>query len=489
MKSQRRIDKLQIDTLVEVKTTGGYDGLICHCVEQNSIYRYVASGLAFTANDRSILITGDGGDTRWVSGNLYNFKKESQILSIVGGEVDLDALNGLFGKLVLTSDTRINTPSNMTAGDKAYFSIIEDGSGPYGLEWGSLGLDVTAVSGVINNLGATAVIILPLATDLSNVSVGDFLEISGSTNNINNQNGYRITAVDTGTGAITYEARNGSNTELGTYDLKVSDGKTIWTEGIKWHSSIYRTVFEIVFDGELYLISRVNVLPDRNQRSSIKNESEWHDDFFGTSVEGSMFDWTATNGNNGAIAAIGTIADENHPGTWRFRLTVDAGSRHTLRTEDNAFALDGMKYEFEAMLHQRTLVSALNDCYYQVGLGNDANAGQHTFGAYFFYDLSSPNWQCRTANGGTRTIYDTGVPVIEDQWTRLGIESQDGASEAVFKINGVVVATLTTNLPGTELLGVMLKGEEQGGGSSVSMDTIYDYCSWKYQLIGDRDEY
>lgn len=58
----------RITTIAVAKTlTDFVDNEIIHVVSANTFYKYVASGSAYTANDKNVLITGNGGNTRWVA--------------------------------------------------------------------------------------------------------------------------------------------------------------------------------------------------------------------------------------------------------------------------------------------------------------------------------------------------------------------------------------------------------------------------------------
>ncbi len=75
----------------------------------------------------------------------------------------------------------------------------------------------------------------------------------------------------------------------------------------------------------------------------------------------------------------------------------------------------------------------------------------------FFYDeggvsrfsgfSASPNIRVTTTNNLVRTISNTGVAVSAGQWLRLRIEINAAATEVIFYINNIIVATHTTNIP------------------------------------------
>lgn len=58
----------KISTIAIAKTLTDFtDNEIIHVPETNTFYKYIASGSAYTANDKNVLITGNGGNTRWVA--------------------------------------------------------------------------------------------------------------------------------------------------------------------------------------------------------------------------------------------------------------------------------------------------------------------------------------------------------------------------------------------------------------------------------------
>ena len=53
-------------TLTEIKALTGTDGKLAFCTETGLQYRYLTLGSAYTADDNTVLTTGDGGNTRWL---------------------------------------------------------------------------------------------------------------------------------------------------------------------------------------------------------------------------------------------------------------------------------------------------------------------------------------------------------------------------------------------------------------------------------------
>jgi hypothetical protein len=93
------------------------------------------------------------------------------------------------------------------------------------------------------------------------------------------------------------------------------------------------------------------------------------------------------------------------------------------------------------------------------------------------YKISSlANWQIACRAAGTETSLDTGVVATADAVHSMRVESagsaaQYGANIVRFVINGIVVGTMTTNIPGIELrfqFGSLMSGAATGQPFSCS---------------------
>jgi hypothetical protein len=70
-------------------------------------------------------------------------------------------------------------------------------------------------------------------------------------------------------------------------------------------------------------------------------------------------------------------------------------------------------------------------------------------GVQFFGGAATPNWKCYTRGGTTITLTTTSIPVVASQWYKLRIEINNAGNSVTFFIDGVLVATHTTNIPAT----------------------------------------
>jgi hypothetical protein len=93
--------------------------------------------------------------------------------------------------------------------------------------------------------------------------------------------------------------------------------------------------------------------------------------------------------------------------------------------------------------------------------------------AAFRYDTGAGDatWQCVTRDGVAATTTDSGIAVAADQKFEIVL---DDATRAVFKINGQVVCTVTTNIP----TGLQYRVSNSITALSASIKTIY--VGWIY---------
>jgi hypothetical protein len=118
------------------------------------------------------------------------------------------------------------------------------------------------------------------------------------------------------------------------------------------------------------------------------------------------------------------------------------------------FQFGGGTWMYESYIEVDILSDATNRFRFISGFGNVANSGTETNGAFFTYDeggvsngtIASPNWQCVTTVGAVRTLTTTSVAVTTT-WTKLRIIVNAAATEVKFYIDGILVATHTTNIP------------------------------------------
>lgn len=111
----------------------------------------------------------------------------------------------------------------------------------------------------------------------------------------------------------------------------------------------------------------------------------------------------------------------------------------------------GAEYDFYTENVLATSLSTVAQEYeLYLGYGDTQAAGDFTDGVYFRYDRAvlGNNWFACTADGGARTATDTGVAAELAVWHKFRIRVNAAGTVALFYIDGVLVATINTNMPG-----------------------------------------
>lgn len=112
----------------------------------------------------------------------------------------------------------------------------------------------------------------------------------------------------------------------------------------------------------------------------------------------------------------------------------------------------------------------------------DYGAGDFSDSAYFKYThgTNSGNWQCITSNAATATTTNTSTAGGNTTYSIFEINVNSDATSVVFKINDTTVATHTTNIPNTAVLGWLMRIEKSAGTNNRLM-----YQDW-YDLLITR---
>lgn len=165
----------------------------------------------------------------------------------------------------------------------------------------------------------------------------------------------------------------------------------------------------------------------------------------------------AIGGDGGTVlsaAGLPLAATSNHPGVWLLSTGVAANT-------GRVFALSGSQTPFHLgvartrvgwwVLTGNDLSDATNR--YAIRAGHSsANVPPPldlNFGVTFEYtdNENGGRWQALTVDGIAETSTDTGITVAADTWYKLEAETNAAGTSSEFFIDGVSVATNTTNIP------------------------------------------
>jgi hypothetical protein len=110
---------------------------------------------------------------------------------------------------------------------------------------------------------------------------------------------------------------------------------------------------------------------------------------------------------------------------------------------------------YETSINSSNLSTALERFRIVSGFGSASGLAVETDGVFITYDeggtqngtAASANWQCVTVANSVRTLTTTSTAVTNAAWHKLRIEINAAGTSAVFYVDGVLLATHTTNIP------------------------------------------
>jgi hypothetical protein len=184
---------------------------------------------------------------------------------------------------------------------------------------------------------------------------------------------------------------------------------------------------------------------------------------------------TSTNGTATVAYQSGT---NTRTGVVRLATSTannGAGSLNLGTTQ--GFILGGGTILFETYVSIPTLggtgAAALTTYF---GLMDTSNTADNANGIYFEYAGTAAgtiNWNCKTANGSTRTSVGSGVAVNAGQWYKLSLAVNDAGTSVGFYIDNNFITAITTNIPTT---GIAPASRIIAGNTNVAVkSTDIDY--------------
>lgn len=154
-------------------------------------------------------------------------------------------------------------------------------------------------------------------------------------------------------------------------------------------------------------------------------------------------------GTGAAVSILTTAGNGTEAvGIMNLNTGTDSNGRAAGRSALGQLQPGKGKLYYAARVYIDSLSDGTNAYHLRLGFGDTDNA-DHNYGVYFEYDQTqSTQWRCCTSANGTRTKVNSGVTASFNNYHVLGIEIAANRSSAKFYINDVLVATITTNIPG-----------------------------------------
>ena len=151
----KKIRNFKFDTLAQMKATPGKENEISYCAETDTTYKYITAGSAYVANDTTITITDDGGDTRRIAlygryttlqtyGEFYAYGKSSTLIFGIATQSAPHVLHNITTSPVdITSGSLSGFTFNLGRNVDADITNIKNGAG------GKLQIECSAAHGLV----------------------------------------------------------------------------------------------------------------------------------------------------------------------------------------------------------------------------------------------------------------------------------------------------------------------------------------------------
>ena len=204
---------------------------------------------------------------------------------------------------------------------------------------------------------------------------------------------------------------------------------------------------------------------------------------------------SATGGSDWAVASSGSGSGQGQvapPDTGAGWVNMNLGTTTTGRTALTTGSLAFKLEDGPALFGARGRVGVLSDATntFSIRLGFiDSVIGESVDGAFFRYthSVNGGRFQavCRSNNVETGSDADTGVTVATGTTYTFEIAVDASIPQAVFKIDGATVATITTNIPATSdrATGAGIMGLKSAG-TTATVVLAMDYVFYDMTIAG-----
>lgn len=226
-------------------------------------------------------------------------------------------------------------------------------------------------------------------------------------------------------------------------------------------------------DRDGMLLTSTDIAPNKNQGGLEDHFISWN-----SAVGGSF---QLSNLLSGTGASVGIIPGEaSNPGVLRCQTGTATNGSVVLQTPTTL--LFGTKaFTFKATVRIPELANTTDNFGIRIGFGDRLPTTPFSISdAVFFVTDVNNLWIAQTRNNAVTTSTTSAVGLAANAFTDLEIRVNASGTEAVFLVNGTVVATLTTNIPtgvGRDT-GIMLQLFKSAGTNSRSLDIDFMSLEW-----------
>ena len=162
---------------------------------------------------------------------------------------------------------------------------------------------------------------------------------------------------------------------------------------------------------------------------------------------------TADSRNAGTSSGQSGVNNPPQSGFWSLATGATASGGGALSGNISYVYSGWARLSFASNFRIVTLADGTNSYRIFIGFNSnyDSTTAPTTRSAGLFYDNNNANWQAYTYNASVGTITDTGVAAVADGSYNTFLTRVNGTTSVQFFINGVLVATNTTNIPSTQV--------------------------------------
>ena len=164
--------------------------------------------------------------------------------------------------------------------------------------------------------------------------------------------------------------------------------------------------------------------------------------------------------------------DENRVGIAKYTSSSTAAGYVSGYNALSSTRFGGSIHKYAVGLNHPIVPDATDDFKFWVGYSNDHNSiGSYMSCIGIDRTINATNYIAFTVKAGVRTNVDTGIP-IDTSWHVFEISVNDTNTSHEFYIDGVSVATITTNLPNASMGVIMFQQNVAGAARSFEVDWL-----------------
>lgn len=215
------------------------------------------------------------------------------------------------------------------------------------------------------------------------------------------------------------------------------------------------------------------------QNRSFINRAYNESDDFNIDGNGRLLDAGAGAGSSVQTGTYGVGTSANALGVSQMDTGTTATGRRTLSSNLTSLVTTKARLRFSVRFALEQLSTGAQTFASHIGFMDTSASGDALNGAYFRYNeaVNGGRWQCITAQGGTRTTTDSGI-TADTNYHAFTTEINEAGTSVAFYIDGVLVQTITTNIPnGTvaQAFGYGWKMEKSVGTTQVNQSADWFY--------------